>query len=142
MMAVILIAEDDATSMKMLSLLVQSMGHTPIKCRDGAAAWTFLQDNHDMVDIVVTDLMMPEIDGYGLIARMQEGGGTKKIPIIVQSAYLGVKGTHKLMELGASAVLPKPIDAGYLTEHIRHHVGAPSEPPTASKPPAEKPAEA
>ena len=92
------------------------------RMRNGRVAWEILQDNHDGIDLVITDLMMPEMDGHELIVKIREDIKTAKKPIIVQSAYLGVKGTRELMEQGADAVIPKPIDGQYLMDHIARHI--------------------
>jgi len=117
-MALVLIVEDNISTLKFLSNYVKKMGHIPIKCQDGQMAWTFLQDNHEIVDVLVTDLKMPNMDGRELINHMQNDDKIKRIPIIVQSDYLGVHNTIKLMEDGASFVFPKPLEYKVLEDHI------------------------
>jgi CheY-like chemotaxis protein len=121
-MGLVLVVEDDTSTMFVICSLVQRMGHIPIRARNGRVAWEILQDNHDGIDLVITDLMMPEMDGHELIVKIREDIKTAKKPIIVQSAYLGVKGTRELMEQGADAVIPKPIDGQYLMDHIARHI--------------------
>ena len=124
-MGLVLIAEDDTSTMFVICSVVKRMGHTAIRASNGRIAWEILQDNHDVVDLLITDLMMPEMDGHDLIHNIRQDMKTAKLPIIVQSAYLGVKGTRSLMEEGVDAVIPKPIDGKYLTDHIARHISVP-----------------
>ncbi len=121
-MGIILVAEDSPTASLLICELVKNKGHTPVRARNGRVAWDFLQDNHNIVDLIVTDLMMPEMDGHELIAKIRECGEMSTIPILVQSAYVGVKETARLMENGADCIMPKPIDKEYLLEYIERYV--------------------
>ena len=121
-MGLVLVAEDDTSTMFVICSVVKRMGHTAIRACNGRIAWEILQDNHDTIDLLITDLMMPEMDGHDLIHNIRQDMKTAKLPIIVQSAYLGVRGTKSLMEEGVDAVIPKPIDGKYLTDHIARHI--------------------
>jgi len=117
-MALIMIVEDEEVTIKILASYVERMGHIPVKFRDGLSAWNFLQENSDIVEALITDLVMPEMDGYSLIDKIRGHAKTVELPIIVQSDYLGVKGTVVLMEKGASVVYPKPLSFEDLEGHI------------------------
>ena len=117
-MALIMIVEDEEVTIKILASYVERMGHIPVKFRDGLSAWNFLQENSDIVGALITDLVMPEMDGYSLIDKIRGHEKTVELPIIVQSDYLGVKGTVVLMEKGASVVYPKPLNFEDLKGHI------------------------
>lgn len=117
-MALIAIAEDDPSSRLILETLVEQAGHTPLVFGDGQAAWNFLQHNGQRVALVITDLMMPEMDGAALIKTLRAHKKTADIPVIVQSAYIGVNGIASLLDIGANAVLPKPIDNKELQSYL------------------------
>jgi len=121
-MANILVVENDKSSIFVISSIVNSMGHMAIKAKNGRMAWEFLQENHKIVDLIITDLKMPELTGEELIARIRENNEMTKIPIIVQSAYLGVRGSVELLDKGVNEIIPKPIDGDTLKEYIRQHV--------------------
>lgn len=121
-MALILIAEDDFVSLKLISSVVEKLGHTPVKTRNGAIAWAILEDNHVNIALLITDYMMPAMDGKELLKNIREHRKMKELPVIVQSAYLGVNGTVEFMELGADAVMPKPIDREDLRGYIRQYL--------------------
>lgn len=117
-MALILVAEDDPISQKLICTVIEKMGHIPVRCRNGRLAFEVLADNPGLFSLVITDLMMPELDGHGLLRKIREHEGLTTLPIIVQSAYLGVQATAEMIEQGASAVLQKPIDTDLMREYI------------------------
>jgi CheY-like chemotaxis protein len=121
-MGLVLVAEDDPSTMFVICSVVKRMGHTALRASNGRIAWEIIRDNYDTVNLLITDLMMPEMDGHDLIHNIRQDMKTAKLPIIVQSAYLGVRGTKHLMEEGVDAVIPKPIDGKYLMDHIARHV--------------------
>ncbi len=121
-MALIMIVEDEEVTIKILASYVKRMGHIPVKFRDGLSAWNFLQENIDIIEALITDLVMPEMDGYNLIDKIRGHEKMVELPIIVQSDYLGVKGTVVLMEKGASVVYPKPLSFEDLEGHIREFI--------------------
>ncbi|MBN2526218.1 MAG: response regulator [Deltaproteobacteria bacterium] len=118
-MSLVLVAEDDVVSRLLISETIKKLGHVPIKAGNGKTAFEFLEENPDDIKVIVTDLMMPEMDGYQLIRKINEDSRYKNIPIIVQSAYLGVKATAKLMEEGIEYVMPKPINTQDLEHYLR-----------------------
>ena len=113
-----MIVEDEEITIKILASYVIRMGHIPVKFRDGRSAWNFLQENSDIVGVLITDLVMSEMDGYSLIDKIRGYEKIVELPIIVQSDYLGVNETVVLMEKGASAVYPKPLSFEDLEGHV------------------------
>ena len=121
-MGLVLVAEDEVSTMLVICSVVKRMGHIPLRAVNGRIAWEILQNNHEVVDLLITDLIMPEMDGHQLIHNIREDIKTAKLPIIVQSAYIGVRGTKALMKEGVDAVIPKPIDGKYLMDYIARHI--------------------
>ncbi len=121
-MGSILIAEDDRVTQLLLNAIVKKLGYTPITASNGRFALEFLEKNHQDVELLITDLMMPEMDGYALIESIRSNEQLSGLPIIVQSAYLGVKETARLMEKNIDYVLPKPIDQKYLMQYIKQSI--------------------
>lgn len=118
-MPLILVAEDDGIARLLIVKIIKKLGHVPIEAENGKVAFELLEENFDDIKIIVTDLMMPEMDGYQLIRKINQDSRYKNIPIIVQSAYLGVKATAKLMEEGIEYVIPKPIDTKDLEHYLK-----------------------
>lgn len=103
-MARILVVDDDEMQRVLSSTILEDAGHELSFARDGAAALMFLRRND--VDVVVTDLDMPRIDGLRVIEDMRELDD--RVPIIVVSGT-SPGNVERADELGAFATLHKPI---------------------------------
>jgi len=119
----VLIAEDDATSLEILCQIVVQSENVPIRARNGFLALEILRENPKLIDIVITDLVMPQMDGRDLIQKIRSDARLKHVPILVQSGYLGVYAISELLEAGATEVLPKPVNAQTLLGYLQHHIG-------------------
>jgi CheY-like chemotaxis protein len=116
-MSRILIAEDDVFSRKVCYKLLEIMGHTPICSPDGKHAYqTLLADNG--IDLLITDIMMPEMDGRTLIKTLRGNTSFMKLPVIIMSAVVKFSDINDMLELGANLFLPKPIDKDHLFEYV------------------------
>jgi len=116
-MARILIAEDDITSRVICYKMVEKLGHIPIASPDGEHAYHTLTSNNN-IDILITDIMMPNMDGRVLIHTLRGQSELASLPIIIMSAVVGVEDIADLLKLGADLFLPKPIDRNDLTDYI------------------------
>ena len=116
-MARILIAEDDNFSRKICYKLIDKMGHTPICSPDGKHAYqTLLADNN--IDLLITDIMMPEMDGRTLINTIRGHSSFSKLPIIIMSAVVSLTDISAFIKQGADFFLPKPMDKDNLIEYV------------------------
>ena len=116
-MVKILIAEDDAVTQKMVSRVVEDMGCVAIISPNGKHAYETLKVNED-ISLLISDIMMPEMDGKQLIQTLRGDTGFKDLPIIIMSAVVGIKQIADLMDLGASMFQPKPLDMNELKMNI------------------------
>lgn len=83
---------------------------------DGEAA--LAQARANPPDLVLTDVMMPRLDGYGLLAALQEDPATTAVPVIMVSARAGEEGTIEGLEAGADDYLVKPFSARELLARV------------------------
>lgn len=113
----ILIAEDDLVTMKLLSNVVQSMGFVPIKCSNGKRAWETLSDNPEIC-LLFTDICMPELDGRDLIRMVRGNSKFDNLPIIISSGVVTLEEVHDLLSLGASRFMGKPVDVAELKIYL------------------------
>ena len=111
-----LIAEDDITTRKLIVSTLESLDYVVIQCSDGMQAWKVLQDNPD-ISLIVTDVMMPNLEGRELVKMIRGNNRYDKIPIIIISAVIKVSEISNLLELGASRFIPKPINLSELEEY-------------------------
>ncbi len=113
----ILIAEDDTIVQKIVSSVVEGMGYAAIISPNGKHAYEMLKENRD-INLLITDIMMPEMDGKQLIRTLRGDSGFKDLPVIIMSAVAGINQISGLLDLGASMFQPKPLDVKVLKHHI------------------------
>lgn len=113
----ILIAEDDVNSRQLLLDMLQSSGHEVIGFENGLGALSYLELHQ--VDLVISDILMPEMDGYGLCRALKQNPALQDIPLIFYTAtYTSDKDERFAMSLGASAFLVKPMEMHVLLEMV------------------------
>ncbi len=122
-MAKILIAEDDLITRKVLFKIVEGMGHSVIMSPNGRHAWETLETNSD-VSMLITDVMMPEMDGRELIELIRGKEAYADLPIIIISAVVGPKAVANLLKMGATLFLSKPLKVDETRKYIERWVEA------------------
>ena len=120
-MGKILIVEDDLKSRHLLVKIVESLNHTVIQSQNGRHAYETLCLNPD-VELVITDVMMPEVDGRDLVRLIRGNEAVAKLPILIISAVIGVSEILDLLKLGATAFLPKPVDFANIKEFLDKYI--------------------
>jgi CheY-like chemotaxis protein len=116
-MATVLVVDDDKTTRMVLGRMLRNRGLQVVLASDGVRAKTILEDNPD-IRVLVTDVVMPLLDGRDLLASLREDERYGGLAIIVMSATVTVGEITRLLELGASRFLAKPIDERALCEEI------------------------
>lgn len=116
-MAKVLIAEDDRISQKLAMKIVEEMGHTAFVSPHGKHAYEALMANNEF-DMLLTDIMMPEMDGRQLIQTLRGDQQYMDFPIIIMSAVVGISEISNLLRMGATLFLAKPLDRKELQEYI------------------------
>ncbi len=114
--ATILVAEDDADLRGVLTASLTRGGHRVIPARDGAEALAAVE--RDQVDLLVLDLLMPNIDGFEVLARLKHMHKGATLPVIVVSGADRSASELQALRLGANVYLTKPIEAAALTEQV------------------------
>src|SRR5579862_6163748 len=119
MAASILIADDDAVARRLVENMVQKCGYEAIAVDSGDAALALLTGaDAPAIDAVVLDLVMPDLDGLGVLARMREAG--LDIPVIVQTAHGGIDNVVSVMRAGAADFVVKPASPERLQVSLRN----------------------
>src|SRR5262245_38180632 len=115
----ILIVDDDPVQRRLLENMVTRAGYEAIVVEGGDAAATLLTGpDGARIDAVVLDLMMPDLDGLGVLGRMREAG--LATPVIVQTAHGGIDNVVTAMRAGASDFVVKPVGAERLHVSLRN----------------------
>ncbi len=102
----ILVVDDEPKMRRLLEIMLTQMGHEVHQADDGQAALTHLKDNN--VDLVITDLRMPQLDGIGLLRQMREQ--RNEVPVIVVTAFGTVESAVEAMKYGASDYIIRPFE--------------------------------
>jgi len=107
MAASILIADDDAVARRLVENMVQKCGYETVVVDSGDAAIAALTaPDAPAIDGVILDLVMPGLDGMGVLAKIREAG--LSIPVIVQTAHGGIDNVVSAMRAGATDFVVKP----------------------------------
>ncbi|HWU83868.1 MAG TPA: response regulator, partial [Rhodocyclaceae bacterium] len=126
----ILIAEDDENSRLLLESILASLGHTVLVAADGELAWQLLIDEHP--DLLITDILMPGIDGFELCRRARRIETAQRMPIIVYSAtYVDRRDEEMALAAGANRFIIKPIEPLEMIREIEAVMAAAPPPPQA-----------
>jgi len=115
----ILLSEDTEDLRQYIMKILTNLGHEVIAARNGLEAWRILNKEKD-IDILVSDIMMPEMDGYELLGNIRESSTLKDFPVILITAKSGDDPKLKALSIGADDYLPKPINVRELDARIRN----------------------
>ena len=123
MAASILIADDDAVARRLVENMVQKCGYETVVVDSGDAAIALLTaPDAQPIDAVVLDLVMPGLDGMGVLAKIREAGLT--VPVIVQTAHGGIDNVVSAMRAGAQDFVVKPVGIERLQVSLRNALNA------------------
>ena len=109
-MITILVAEDDRALNKLVCTALEGSGYRAVSCPDGLQALAAFEENG--ADMLVTDIMMPGLDGFGLAERVRKSD--KKIPILFMTALDDKPAKLRGYALGADDYVVKPFDPDIL----------------------------
>src|SRR5689334_13888522 len=112
----ILVVDDHATNRLKLSLGLKQQGHTVSQAEGGVQALAMLRA--EPFDLVLLDILMPEMDGYEVLRQMKKDSTLRGVPVIVISAQDEIESIVQGIELGAEDYLPKSFDPVLLKARI------------------------
>ncbi|MGN9813558.1 ATP-binding protein [Micromonospora sp. BQ11] len=134
----ILVADDNADMRAYLVRLLTGQGWQVETVGDGQAALAAI--HRDPPDLVLTDVMMPDVDGFELVRRLRDEPSTRTLPIVVLSARAGGDASIAGLDLGADDYVIKPFATAELIARVRavlHRARERSPQPHADGPPTE-----
>lgn len=119
----ILIAEDSIATRRLLESTLRSIGYEVIACRDGQDALETLkslsQKSTQAVQLVITDIEMPRLNGFGLLQTIRTDSQIFATPVIMLTSRSSDRHRQKALSLGASAYLTKPFDSNTVLQAIQ-----------------------
>ena len=115
----VLIVDDDPVQRRLLDSMARKFGYEPTVAETGDQAIALLTGT-EQFDCVVLDLVMPDLDGMGVLARLREAG--VNVPVIVQTAHGGIDNVVSVMRAGAVDFVVKPVGAERLQVSLRNAI--------------------
>ena len=115
-MATILIVDDEVVIKLILETLLRRENHTVVTADNGALALSFLAQNS--VDLVITDIIMPEMDGLTFLEKLRVERGCEDLPVILLTAVGDTRWRTQAMQIGVDTILTKPIGSKELLQAI------------------------
>ena len=113
----VLTVDDSASMRALLNHALSSRGFAVTQANDGQAALEWLA--LDEVDVIITDINMPRLDGFGLIERLRSGTRHRDRPILVLSTESSEEKKARARAAGATGWIVKPFDADKLVAAVR-----------------------
>src|SRR5438105_3856192 len=119
----ILIVDDDPVQRRLLENIITRAGYEALIAEGGDAAAALLTGpDGARIDAVVLDLVMPDLDGLGVLGKMRAAGVA--IPVIVQTAHGGIDNVVNAMRAGATDFVVKPVGVERLQVSLRNALAA------------------
>jgi CheY-like chemotaxis protein len=112
----ILVVDDDMMARMTAGQCVKQAGHTAAMAEGGVRAMEMLQS--DKYDLVLLDLLMPDMDGFEVLRQIKENPQFKDIPVIMASGADEAESMAKCIQMGAAGHLAKPLDSVLLANLI------------------------
>ena len=114
----VLVVDDSRLNRQTLSRLLGTLGHEVVEAEDGRVALDLLGDDGAGIDVVLLDLVMPELDGFAVLAAIRANPDLARIPVIVVSGLDDLDGIVRCVEMGAADYLPRPIKPTLLRARV------------------------
>lgn len=112
----ILIVDDDIDTLRLVGMMLESEGFDIIAANNGQRAISLART--EAPDLIILDIMMPELDGYAVTSQLRQERTTRSIPILIFTAKTGIDDKMLGLELGADVYLTKPISTRELLSQV------------------------
>ncbi len=116
----VLVVEDDQVSQKLTVKVLEKNNYEVFTVETGKDAVKFLETGEEQIDIVISDIMMPVMDGFNLLSYMKADIRLRRIPVILCTALNDINSVKRALTLGAVDYVTKPIDANTLLAKVRN----------------------
>ena len=110
----ILIAEDDAALSQLFSRVLVRSGYLPFTAADGQKALDILE--REYIDLIISDIMMPRMDGYTLVRQLREAGNT--LPVLMITAKDGFSDMQQGFLSGTDDYMVKPVNVNEMVLRV------------------------
>ncbi len=118
----ILVVDDSPTVVKFVSFSLKNKGFNVVTACDGMDAVEKISNMTGEVDLVITDLNMPNLDGYGLIDTLRHNEKFSETPIIILTSEEAEEDKERGITVGASSYLVKPFKSALLLSEVSKYL--------------------
>ena len=125
----VLVVEDHQDTRDLYAEYLSLTGFEVLKARNGMEGFTRACESQP--DVIVTDLLLPTIDGWELVRRLRADGCTKDIPIVLVSGWVTASAQETALRVGCASYLTKPCLPQVLVDEIRLVLASQAAAPTA-----------
>jgi two-component system, cell cycle response regulator DivK len=119
----ILIADDKPSSRELVRIVVEHLGFDVIEAGDGEEA--VAKARTEGPSLILADLQMPKLDGFGVLSAVRSDAATARIPVIAVTAYAMSTDREKALRAGFDSYVSKPIGLGALRSEIARLLAPP-----------------
>ncbi len=116
-MSKILIVDDDTAILELIKVNLELLGHEAITASDGVRGFALARQ--ELPDLIILDVMMPDVDGFTVANRIRNNPSTKDIPILMLTALSMIQDKTKGFDAGVDDYLVKPFDLDELKLRVR-----------------------
>lgn len=104
----VLVVEDDSDSRYVLKNILSAKGYRVLEAADGEEA--LVQVESRKLDLILLDLQLPKLDGFGVVQRLKENANFENLQIVIMTAYEPEGSRRTVIAAGCYDFLPKPLD--------------------------------
>lgn len=122
MQQTILVVDDSPTIVKFVSFSLKNRGFDVLTASDGMDAIEKLSNHPAPIDLIITDLNMPNVDGYEFISTLRRNSRYQEIPIIILSSENDEADKKRGLDSGASSYLVKPFKSSILLHEVSKYL--------------------
>ncbi|HZF63893.1 MAG TPA: response regulator [Chitinophagaceae bacterium] len=116
----ILLIDDDSRNIFALSAVLRAKGFQVLSATSAPEGIGLLESNKE-IDVVLIDIMMPEMDGYEAMGQIRSSASLSKLPVIAVTAQAMVGDREKTLKAGADDYISKPVDVDVLLALLKKH---------------------
>ena len=121
----ILLVDDSAVNNLLMQSILEDKGYSIMAVTNGKDALSLLKQKHP--DLIILDIMMPELDGFGVLESVKNFESTACIPVIMLTARNNQKDQEKAFSMGAADYVIKPVDIDDVVARVDRLVNSSTE---------------
>jgi len=118
----VFVVDDEAELRELVTFHLETAGHDVTVFPDGHACWQELQEADQPPGVILTDVMMPNMDGFQLLRHVRDDDGLAEVPVVMLTGRSTESDVVRGLEDGADDYLTKPFSSQELLAHIERYL--------------------